>query len=122
MTGSDTAAMATAATDGARRPADAYPSAIASTITASSSGSGATTSSSATSSTRTAATTFSQRGAHRQSRDSENQHEHSGSFHFAPPPWDYLDCPSIIGVSLLTHTQRQSYHQSASAMPAAGLL
>jgi hypothetical protein len=111
----DTAAMATAATDSSWPPAGAYPSTITATITASSSSTA--TSSSATSSTRAAATAFRQRGAYRQCRDCENEHEHSESFHVAPPPWNYLDYPSIIGVSLLTHTQRQSLHSQHRSCP-----
>lgn len=84
VTGSDTAAMAAAATDSSWPPADAYPSTITATITAS--GSSTATSSSATSSTCAAATASRQRGAYRQSRDCENEHEHSESFHVAPPP------------------------------------
>jgi hypothetical protein len=106
VTSSDTAAMATAAADSSWPPADAYPSTITATITASSSSTA--TSSRATSSSCAAAATFGQRGTYRQSRDCENQHEHSESFHVAPPPWNYLDCPGLIGVSLLTHTNARA--------------
>ena len=97
MTGSDAAALAAATTD-------AYPSTIPTRITTS--GSSTAAASSATSATCAAATAFGQRGTYRQSRDCENQHEHSESFHVAPPSWDDLDYPSIIGVGLLTGVKR----------------